>query len=437
MEVIELLKELIKIDSRNPFEINIIDDKAIIGGNEIEIAELIMNKLKGYGFQVGKQFVHTDNNGNDLYNILAEKGKGKNSILFYAHMDTVSSNPWLSKDAALTPKISKLEFQGKEREVLVGLGSNDMKAGIAIILEAFKDINPEDHKIKLCFGVDEEFYSLGSNKLVESNFLDDVKAIIVPEIGDGPNDIYGAGTIGIGRLGRCELNIKVFGTGGHGAVSMDGSFINAAVEASKIVSKLEEHRKEYKDTFKFYNSIVPDQKAVNTVAGSYFINRVNCGDGSLSIPSNGEITIDCTFTPNMTIKKLKTMFEDIIVELYENNILKVVKIDGVIRKCIVELKERPTPFSEGYLTSEDHPFTKFVRNKVDNTIKFMNYNMGYSVADENVFKRNKPEMPVIVLGPIGWNSHRAHEWVGIESVLNLEKIYKDIAENFNEYLEKN
>ena len=38
MEVIELLKELIKIDSRNPFEINIINDKVIIGGNEIEIA---------------------------------------------------------------------------------------------------------------------------------------------------------------------------------------------------------------------------------------------------------------------------------------------------------------------------------------------------------------------------------------------------------------
>ena len=436
MEVIELLRELIKIDSRNPFEINTVDKKVILGGNEIEIAEFVTNKLEEYGFQVKKQFVHTDKHGNDFYNILAEKGRGDHSILFYAHMDTVTSNPWLGKNEALTPKYSKAEFQGEERDVLVGLGSNDMKAGIAIILEACKDLNPEDHKIKLCFGVDEEFFSLGSNKLVENSFLDDVKAIVVPEIGDGPNKIYGGGTIGLGRLGRCEFNIKVFGTGGHGAISMDESFINAAVEASKIVSKLEEHRKEYKDTFKFYDSKIPDKKAVNTVAGSYFINRVDCGDGSLSIPSNGNITTDCTFTPDMTIEKLKMMFEEIIAELYENNILKVVKIDGVIKKCIVELKERPTPFSEGYLTSEDHFFTKFVRNKVDNTITFMNYNMGYSVADENVFKRNFPDVPVLVLGPVGWNSHRANEWVEIESVLNLEKIYKDIAENFNEYLKE-
>ena len=66
----------------------------------------------------------------------------------------------------------------------------------------------------------------------------------------------------------------------------------------------------------------------------------------------------------------------------------------------------------------------------------MNYNMGYSVADENVFKKHRPDLPVIVLGPVGWNSHRAHEWVEIESVLNLEKIYKDIAEKFNEYLKE-
>ena len=261
-----------------------------------------------------------------------------------------------------------------------------------------------------------------------------MEAIIVPEIGDGPNHIYGGGSIGIGRLGRCEFVIKVFGTGGHGAISMDQSFINSAVEASKIATKLEEHRKDYKDVFQFYKSIVPDEKAINTIEGSYFINKIDCGDGSLSIPSKGEITIDCTFTPNMTIWKLKNMFEDIIEELYENKILRLVKIDGVDQKCTVELKARPTPFSEGYLTSEDHPFTEFAKKNINRTINFMNYNMGYSVADENVFKRNNPDIPVLVLGPIGWNSHRANEWVEIQSIIDLEKIYRDIAENFNEYL---
>ncbi|MBN2790056.1 MAG: M20/M25/M40 family metallo-hydrolase [Candidatus Delongbacteria bacterium] len=436
MEVIKTLEELIKIDSRNPFTIEKIKKEYIQGGNENEISEYIINKLYGNGFKFYKQYVHTDKDSNKFFNILAEKGSGENSILFYAHMDTVSSNPWLSKSDALTPKRSELEFQGKDRDVLVGLGSNDMKAGIAVLLEAFKDVEPENYKIKLCFGVDEEFFSLGANQLVRSSFMDDVKGIIVPEIGDGPNYIYGGGSIGIGRLGRCEFEIEVHGTGGHGAISFDESFINAAVEGSKIVAALEDLRKTFNDKFDFFNSEVPDKKAVNYIEGSFFVNKIVCGDGSLSIPSKGNISIDCTFTPNMSIEKLKRMFDDMINSLYDNNVLREVVIDGVLKKCSVKLKERPTPFSEGYLTGENHPFTQFVKDNVNKTIHFMNFNMGYSVADENVFKRHFPKIPVLVLGPVGWNSHRAHEWVEIKSVIELEKIYRDIAKNFNKYVEK-
>lgn len=437
MKVVKTLEELIKIDSRNPFQIEKKAEKYILGGNENNISEYIKEYLELSGFRIDTQFVHTDVNGVNFYNILAEKGSGDNSILFYAHMDTVTSNPWLSTEDSLTPKRSSLSFQDKEREVLVGLGANDMKAGIAVMLESFKDIEIKDHKIKLCFGVDEEFFSLGSNELVKSDFMNDVKAIIVPEIGDGPNKIYGGGSIGIGRLGRCEFVIDVYGTGGHGAISMDKSFINAAVEASKIVVALEENRKSYKDSFEFFKTEVPDEKAINYIEGSYFVNKIDCGDGSLSIPSTGQISIDCTFTPKMTIEKLHKIFDDTISNLYDTNILREVNIDGVIKRCSVRLKERPTPFSEGYLTPSDHTFTEFVKSQVDKTIPFMNYNMGYSVADENVFKRHFPDTPVLVIGPIGWNSHRAHEWVEIQSILDLQKIYKDIGYNFNKYLDKN
>ena len=436
MEVINLLKELIQIDSRNPFEIDKIGDEFILEGNETKISEFIKEKLIKYNFKVKEQLVHLDKNGNKFYNILAEKGIGDSSILFYAHMDTVSSNPWMSKKEALTPQNSKIYFQGKERDVIVGLGSNDMKSGVAIILESFKDINPVDHKIKLCFGVDEEFYSLGVNKLVKTDFMNDVKAVVVPEIGDGPNNIYGGGSIGIGRLGRCVFKINVFGTGGHGSISMDKSFINASIEASKIIVKLEKLRKNYKDVFKFFNSSVPDEKAINEISGSYFVNRVDCGDGSLSIPSKGEVSVDCTFTPNMSIEKLRRMFEDIIDGLYLDGTLSKVEINGKMKKCTVELAERPTPFGEGYLTSENHPFTHFVRKQVENTVEFRNFNMGYSVADENIFKKFRPDIPVIVLGPVGWNSHRANEWVEIESVLNLVKIYRDIGKNFMELFQQ-
>jgi len=113
--------------------------------------------------------------------------------------------------------------------------------------------------------------------------------------------------------------------------------------------------------------------------------------------------------------------------------LKPIVVEGVEKKMKLKLKKRPTPYSEAYLTPADHPFTVFVRKCVDGIGTFRNYNMGYSVADENVFKRYKPEVPVLVLGPVGWNSHRADEWAEIESIEKLFELYREIGRKFVGY----
>lgn len=435
-ELISLIKELIKIDSRNPFTIDKKNGKYILGGNETEIGKFLVKKLKDAGFVVKKQYVHTDGTGKRYYNILGEKGKGTGSVLFYGHMDTVSSSPWLSAKRALTPRTGKISFQDMERKALFGLGSNDMKTGLAVICLAFKDLDPENYKIKVAFGCDEEFYSLGANVLADSSFMDDVKAIVVPEIGDGPNRFYGHGTVGIGRLGRCEFEIDVFGTGGHGAISNDPSFISAAVEASKFAVEFEKLRKNHKDIFVFSDEKMPDQESENSIEGSFFISKIDCGNESLSIPSTGRIIIDCTFTPNMTISELEKLFKCFIENLYAKKILMPVQVEGKLKRFDLRLKERPTPYSGAYITPAGHKFTQFIKECVNKTGEFKNYNMGYSVADENVFKRIKPDIPVIVSGPVGWNSHRSDEWVEIQSAEKLLELYTSIGNSFGNYIKK-
>ena len=434
--VIKLLEKLVTIDSINPFTISYDNKKEEwkLGGNETEITSFLLSVLNENGFKTEKQFVHSDDKGNKFFNILAEKGNGNKSILFYAHMDTVTANPWNSKKEALTPVFKNRVVYGKNKETLVALGANDMKAGISIILEATKDINIEDlkdHKIKIIFGVDEEFYSLGSNAIKTDNeFMKDVTAICIPEIGDGPNGFYGPSTIGIGRLGRCEFEIEVFGTGGHGAVSKWPEFINACYETTKLVNELEKVRLEHNDSFEFFNSQVPDKEAINITEGSFFISKIDCGDGTLSIPNRGIIIVDFTFTPNFTIKKAENLLNEIIDNLYNKQVLRKVNIDGIFKKINVRLRKRPTPHNEAYLTGENHNFTKFVRHTIEKEDIFLNYNMGYSVADENVFKRTFPHIPVIVLGPTASNSHKADEWVDIDSVIRLTKVYKSLAKEF-------
>jgi len=430
--VIDTLKKLIKIDSRNPFEIKQTGSEKLpwlLDGNESEIAEYLYQELLNSGFSVDRQPVH-ECDGQQYYNIIAEKGSGSRSLLFYAHMDTVSATPWKDLATALNPVTVQRLYGGKEIDTLVALGSNDMKAGIAVILEAFRNFEPAVYKLKIAFGCDEEFYSLGSNVLANSAFMSDVEAVIVPEIGDGPNLPQGASTMGLGRLGRADFVIKVYGTGGHGAVSMRPDFVNAATEAAKIVNRLEEIRNEYKDSFTFYQGKVADSQAINEILGSFFVSRLDCGNGSLSVPAYGEVVVDFTFTPNKTLAEIRAMLNNLIDSMYASCELKKVFINGEFKKVTIENRPRPTPLSEAYLTAADHPFTQSVRKCIDEEFGFVNYNMGYSVADENVFKRVNPQIPVLVLGPVGDNSHKEDEWVGIQSVEDLVVLYKKIAEAF-------
>lgn len=439
MDVIKLTEDLIKIDSRNPFYAER-DSKNpknwIVDGNETEIAEVLEIRLEESGFNVEKQYVHTDKKGTKFYNLIAEKGDGNKSILFYGHMDTVTAKPWLSEKDALIPKIKMREILGEQRETIVGLGAADMKAGDAAIATAFSDINPEGYKIKVAFGVDEEFYSLGANILASSDFLDDVKAIMVPEVGDGPNTCYGASTITLGRLGRCEYVIKVPGTGGHGAQSKNPNFINAAVECAKIITDIEPWRKSYKDEYKFFECIVPDKNVVRNIDGSFFISRIESGKGSLSIPSEGEIIVDYTFTPNVTIEQGLEKLEAIIGNMYKTGKLKEFSISGKPQKVTAVSRERPTPSSDAYITSENSLFTQYVRNVVDEKVGFQNFNVGYSVADENVFARERKGIPILGIGPIGADYHKADEWVEIESVRDVQKVYSEIGKRFGDYLSR-
>lgn len=433
--VLDLLKKLISIDSRNPFQSRISQTgEWIIEGNETKISEFIIEQMKQAEFKVEKQFVHKSSDGCEFHNILGEKGTGESSILFYAHMDTVTSNPWLSEKDALTPVKGKISHMGEKIDVITGLGSNDMKAGIAVMLNAFRDIEPQGFKLKLAFGVDEEFYSLGGNVLSESSFMDDVKAVIVPEIGDGPNACYGPATICIGRLGRCEFWIHVPGTGGHGADSMNPKLVNAATECSKIVCAIEELRESINDEFTFFNEKVNDEKAINKVKGSLFVSRIDAGDGTLSVPCNGKIIVDWTMTPSLSIEKGHSILNDMITRLYRDGKLKKTIINGSFVPVKVELAPKPTLHNDAFLTSENDPFVVFCKDTIDKLWGFRNYNMGYSVADENIISRLNPDIPVVVLGPHGKNCHQNGEWVSIESVLKLQELYQTLINNFGNYL---
>ena len=98
MSAMNLLKELIAINSVNPFKTVVKDGKEIGIGNEEKIAEYLENKLIASRFNVKRQIVQEETSavkdGKEIsvpkrYNLLASKGAGNKSLLFIGHMDTV------------------------------------------------------------------------------------------------------------------------------------------------------------------------------------------------------------------------------------------------------------------------------------------------------------------------------------------------------------
>lgn len=442
-ELISLLKQLIRIDSQNPFKtVDIEKENRTVGiGNEKAIAEFLESKLIESGYNVTRQYVEKERiakekDGTKIliperYNILAEKGKGNQSILFYGHIDTVDVKEGWSREEALNPITKREIIDGREQDVMYGLGSNDMKGGIAVIIDATKNLNPLDYKIKVALGVDEEFWSFGSNRICESDFLEDVRAILVPEVGDSLKPHKGAKSIMLGRMGRTEYVFIIPGTAGHGAQSRDCKFVNAAVETSKLIFELQKYIDDNERRFIFGTG------EKDYIVNSIFPSKIEAGKGILSIPDSGYVILDRSFVPNTEgedrFSELRSL-KSFVNRLYNSGKFKPVEFDGKVRKIDVHERLRPTQPNVPYFVSTDDIFVKFVTERVDNMFGEHDYGVGFSVADENVFARELKGVPVLCIGPRGDKCHEPYEWVSLDSLAELRDLYKDISANFGSYL---
>ena len=141
MAGITLLKKLISIPSYLEDDIN-----------EARIGNFIYDYLKEFPWlKVERQFI-----GKGRFNVIA-RDKYPAELLIYGHMDTV------------TPRSHSVRDQFKPTVVgnkLYGLGAVDMKAGLAAMFTAIKNVGPTRGLVAL-FSCDEEYEFLGTKKFLE------------------------------------------------------------------------------------------------------------------------------------------------------------------------------------------------------------------------------------------------------------------------------
>lgn len=360
--------------------------------NEGELAELMYAQLQRLGFAVAKQCV-----SEHRFNVLAEKGSGQKSLMFYGHLDTVPLyGEWDTDPYVLTER----------GDQLFGLGAVDMKGGIFAIMEAAKDLDPpKGRKVKIAFCVDEENESLGAYTLSQDAFLDDVQLVIAAEIS---SDVWpiraGTKSISLGRRGRVGIIISVPGVSAHGAMPARG--VNAILEAYTFIKALQD---------------MPLPQHEKLGQGSQFVQEIFAKSGSLSLPDRCDIYLSRFLVPPETPESVLAEVQRYIDTLYAKG--TVVPRQGKTARAT--FAERSTPYYPPYITEEDTPQVKALLQRLSKHFDEVGLGYGLSVADENIFG-GLNKLPTVTLGPRGGNEHGANEWVSKHSLAQLIIVYRDL-----------
>ena len=391
MQMQDVLGKLVSINSVFPAAVPEPDRPG-----ERELGVFIEQTLQKAGFTVQRQSVV-----GDRFNVLAAKGQGKRALLLTGHMDTVpaargwKSNPW-------KPSI--------DGDKLYGLGACDMKGGLAALLQAVQGFHPNSYTLKLAFLADEENISQGAHTLVQSPWMCDVAAVLIPEIGTSGGQQLGPRVLTLGRHGRIDLRIQIRGRSAHAGNAEAG--VSALLRGAAVALALDR---------------VPLAEHPQLSRPRLTIRRFVSEAQGLSIPEDAELLIDRHLVPPETAESARQDIEALIEQLYQEGSLAY---DPAL-PITVSVPERPTPYLMPYVVAPTHPFVQLVEQVVREQLGSVSHKYSSSVADENYYGATLG-LPAVVLGPLGGNHHAPDEWVSLASLQELGAVYRQILGRFDE-----
>lgn len=185
------LRELLEIDTQNP------------PGKEDMIVRYIIKRMALNESQY-EIFDHGEGRASLVVSI---PGESSESVMFLGHIDTVpcgDETAWKYKPVHAT--------EGGDR--IYGLGSSDMKSGVAIMLTVLDTVlkmkKTPKKTLRFVFTADEESGCMGAKRVAKCSWMDDVKEILLSE----PTD----GKVVIAEKGVLWILLKIAGRQAHGAM---------------------------------------------------------------------------------------------------------------------------------------------------------------------------------------------------------------------------
>ena len=206
---IQVLRDLVSVDSVNP---------SLVPGakGEAAAAEAVAAHMRKLGLDVHVQEAAPGRP--NVIGVLEGRARGR-SLMYCGHIDTVGVEGM------------RAPFEPRERDGrLYGRGSQDMKGGIAAMIDAARVAAQRGFgagRLIVAVVVDEEYESIGADALVREWSAD---AAVVTE----PTDLR----IGIAHKGFAWLEVETRGRAAHGSRPADG--VDAIIRMGRVLAQLEE-----------------------------------------------------------------------------------------------------------------------------------------------------------------------------------------------------
>ncbi len=371
MNTLQLTKKLISIPSYVNKE-----------NNEKELADFVYQYLKQFPFliEIKKQKVE-----GKRFNVIASDG-AKPKLLFIAHLDTVEPRGW-EKRNPFKPTI--------EGDKLYGLGSMDMKAGMAAILTALNEFK-KTKGLFLLFYCDEEYDFKGMKKFVE-----DYKISPCLAVSTEPTDLK----IWNGARGIIKVSFRVEGKTAPASRPDQGK--NAILGLVEAVKFLGRELRNYKS-----ENLGISTCNIAAITGGLKLNKTISQKGD-AVADIAEAVLDIrSGHPELEAKDIKK----ILVRFLARNKFKLT--DFIIHHNLKAFYTKPS-----YLEKTE----KIIKNTISKVDYLDLKQMGYQDIQIIV---EKLKVPSFSFGPRGDRRHQSDEWVNIKDLDKVKEICQDLIKRY-------
>jgi acetylornithine deacetylase/succinyl-diaminopimelate desuccinylase-like protein len=359
-----------------------------VTGHEEGLTLYVKEKLKSYGFKTELQYVEAKRP--NLYGTLEGAKPGKR-LNYSAHSDTVPAGEgWTTEPFKAVIKDGRI----------YGRGACDMKSGIACALSALRAIADGDHgfagELSFSLVVDQEATDVGAWAMMREDRWRSLDAVVLAYsyCGDETKPIP------LGLTGKILYDVKVRGKAAQGFRPHLG--VNAVEDAAKIIANLD--RLQLKPHPEFGRGTYCTLK----FEGGYQIY-------SVVVPATARFEVNRLLVPGETIQYALDDMRRLV--------------DSLNLKSEVEIGVKP-PRYEPYTCSKEEPIMKALDGVYREVMgRAPLYEYAYGITNANIFQ-GEQKIPCVHLGPQRGEAHGANEYVKLEWLPPISKMYAMMAERY-------